>query len=163
MKTSSISTLKKELSFLPAGDVVDICLRLARYKKENKELLTYLLFDANNEAEYVRNIKEEIDHQFSEINRGHIYFAKKSIRKILRNTTKHIKYSSDKQTEVELLMHFCTALNKSGLNIASSNSLSNLYINQIRKIHSVIASLHEDLQHDYKIELQALDTIPLNQ
>ena len=84
MKASSISTLKKELASLPAGDVLEICLRLARYKKENKELLSYLLFDANNEPEYISSVKDEMDHQFAEINLGHLYFAKKSIRKILK-------------------------------------------------------------------------------
>ena len=82
MKASTISTLKKELATLPHSDVIDICIRLIKYKKENKELLSYLLFDANNELEYIRSIKDEIEIQFSEINRSQLYFAKKSIRKI---------------------------------------------------------------------------------
>jgi len=157
MKASTVSTLKKELNTLPNGDVVDICLRLAKFKKENKELLSYLLFDANNEAEYIRSIKEEIDLQFAEINLSHMYFAKKSIRKILKNTAKYIKYSNHKQTEVELLIHFCTKLKKSGIRIAANNSISNLYTNQLRKINLAIGSLHEDLQHDYQEEVAQLN------
>jgi len=157
MKPSTVSTLKKELNALPNGDVVDICLRLVKYKKENKELLSYLLFDANNEAEYIRSVKEEIDLQFAEINLSHMYFAKKSIRKILKNTAKYIKYSNHKQTEVELLIHFCTKLKKSGIRIAANNSISNLYTNQLRKINLAIGSLHEDLQHDYQEEVAQLN------
>lgn len=156
MKASTISTLKKELATLPQGDVIDICMRLIKYKKENKELLSYLLFDANNELEYIRSIKEEIDLQFSEINRSQLYFAKKSIRKILKITNKFIRYSGHKQTEVELLIHFCTKFKKSGIPIKSNNSLSNLYVNQVRKIHTAISALHEDLQHDYLEEIAAL-------
>lgn len=156
MKASTISTLKKELATLPHSDVIDICLRLIKYKKENKELLSYLLFDANNEPEYIRNIKEEIDIQFTEINLGHLYFAKKSIRKILKTTNKYIRYSGHKQTEVELLIHFCTKYKKSGIPIKSSNSLSNLYENQVRKIRIAISALHEDLQHDYLEEITEL-------
>ena len=157
MKASSISILKKELAALPHSDVIDICMKLVKYKKENKELLSYLLFDANNELEYIRNIKQEIDQQYSEINLGHLYFAKKSIRKILKTTTKYIRYSGHKQTEVELLIHFCTKFKKSGISIRSSNSLSNLYLNQLRKIHVAISALHEDLQHDYLEEITALN------
>jgi hypothetical protein len=157
MKASSISTLKKELSTLPAADVIEICIKLAKFKKENKELLSYLLFDANNELEYVRNIKEEIDLQFAEINRSQMYFAKKSIRKILKATTKYIRYSNHKQTEVELLIHFCSNLKNSGIPVQSNNSLSNLYKNQVRKVHTAISTLHEDLQHDYKEELAVLN------
>jgi len=157
MKASSISTLKKELVTLPNSDVIDICMKLVKYKKENKELLSYLLFDANNELEYIRNIKEEIDLQFAEINLSHLYFAKKSIRKILKTTNKYIRYSGHKQTEAELLIHFCTKLKKSGISIQSSNSLSNLYLNQVRKIRFTISALHEDLQHDYLEEMAALN------
>ncbi len=156
MKASTISMLKKELATLPNSDVIDICMRLVKFKKENKELLSYLLFDVNNEPEYIRSIKEEIDRQFSEINKSQLYFAKKSIRKILKITTKYIRYSGHKQTEVELLIHFCTKLKHSGISIKSSNSLSNLYVNQFRKIHMAIGALHEDLQHDYMEEIAGL-------
>lgn len=156
MKASTISTLKKELVTLPVSDVVDLCLKLAKYKKENKELLSYLLFDANNETEYIRNVKSEIDNLFGEINLSHLYFAKKSIRKILKITAKYIRYSGHKQTEVELLLYFCTKLKKSGILNGSGNSLSNLYVNQVRKIKLAINTLHEDLQYDYSQELNSL-------
>jgi len=157
MKASSISILKKELATLPHSDVIEICMKLVKYKKENKELLSYLLFDANNELEYIRNIKAEIDLQFAEINLSHLYFAKKSIRKILKITNKYIRYSGQKQTEVELLIHFCAEFKKSGISIKSSNSLSNLYLNQVSKIHVSISALHEDLQHDYLKEIAVLN------
>ena len=157
MKASTISTLRKELNTLPAGDLLDLCLKLIKYKKENKELVSYLLFDANNEPEFIKSIKEEIDLQFAEINMSHLYFAKKSIRKILKTTNKYIRYSGHKQTEVELLIHFCAKLKQSKIPYKSSNSLLNLFKNQVRKIHIAIASLHEDLQHDYKEELAALN------
>jgi len=160
MKASSISTLKKELSTLPAGDVIDICMKLAKYKKENKELLSYLLFDANDEKEYIKSIKEEINIQFAEINLSHLYFAKKSIRKILKNTNKYIRYSGNKQTETELLIHFCSKLIETGIPIKTNASLSNMYVNQLRKVNQAISALHEDLQHDYQEEIAVLK-IPL--
>jgi hypothetical protein len=157
MKASTISTLRKELNTLPAGDLLDLCLKLIKYKKENKELVSYLLFDANNEPEFIKSIKEEIDQQFAEINTSHLYFAKKSIRKILKTTNKYIRYSGHKQTEVELLIYFCAKLKHSKIPYKSSNSLLNLFKNQVRNIHLAIATLHEDLQHDYKEELATLN------
>ena len=157
MKASTISTLRKELNTLPAGDLMELCLKLIKYKKENKELVSYLLFDANNEPEFIKSIKEEIDIQFAEINMSHLYFAKKSIRKILKSTNKYIRYSGHKQTEVELLIYFCAKLKQSKIPYKSSNSLLNLFKNQVRKIHLAISSLHEDLQHDYMEELTALN------
>jgi hypothetical protein len=157
MKVCTVSNLKRELGTLPAGDVLELCMKLVKYRKENKELLSYLLFDANNEPEFISSTKAEIDIQFAEINRSQMYFAKKSIRKILKTTNKYIRYSGRKQTEVELLIHFCTKLKHSGIPFKSSNSLFNLYKNQVRKIHSAIAVLHEDLQHDYLEEIADLN------
>jgi hypothetical protein len=40
METASISEIKKELKTLTPQQLQDICIRLAKYKKENKELLS---------------------------------------------------------------------------------------------------------------------------
>ncbi|MCD4789014.1 MAG: hypothetical protein K8R37_03355 [Bacteroidales bacterium] len=156
MKPASISQLKQEMKNRSSNELLEICLRLARFKKENKELLTYLLFEVQDEQTYVESIKKEIDRQFQEINKSNIYFAKKSIRKIVRTTNKFIRYSSRKQTEVELLMHFCKRLKDSGIPMNKSIALSNIYIRQIQKIKKAISTLHEDLQYDYGEELKSL-------
>ena len=156
MKTASVSILKKELSTLPYSEVLKICMQLVKYKKENKELLNYLLFDAGNEQEYVNTIKGEIDFCFQEINTNHLYFAKKSIRKILKITTKYIRYSSHKRTEVDLLIYFCIKLKNSGIPIRTSTSLSNLFDRQVEKIKIAISTMNEDLQFDYMSELKLL-------
>jgi len=156
MKAASISALKKELTALPPEEVLKICMQLAKYKKENKELLHYLLFEAYDEQGYIESIKKEIDQQFSEINTSHLYFAKKSIRKILKITNKYIRYSCQKRTEVDLLIYFCTKLKKSGIPIRSSAAMHNLYLGQVQKIKKALATLHEDLQFDYKDEIRLL-------
>jgi hypothetical protein len=46
MKASSIKEIKTELSSLSAESLQDLCLSLARFKKENKEFLSYQLFEA---------------------------------------------------------------------------------------------------------------------
>jgi hypothetical protein len=156
MKPAPITYLKKELQQRSAADLLEICLRLARFKKENKELLTYLLFESYNEQAYIDAIKKEMDQQFEEINQSNIYFAKKSIRKIVRDTNKFIRYSGHKKTEVELLLHFCRCLNNSGIPMNKSVALQNIYTRQVEKIKKTISSLHEDLQFDYRQELEAL-------
>lgn len=153
MKTASVTELKKELQNLPPKKLVETALRLAKYKKENKELLTYLLFEADDEAAFVEGVKEEMDAQFAEINRSHIYYAKKSLRKILRFANKHIKYSGEKQTEVELLLHFCQRMKKSGINYRRDAAMVNLYTRQVEKIEKALGKLHEDLREDYRNDL----------
>lgn len=131
-------------------------MRLAKYKKDNKELLTYLLFEANDEAGYIESLKKEIDIQFEGMNKSNLYFVKKSLRKTLRFTNKHIKYSGSKQTEVELLIYFCLKMKSLELPIQTSTVLNNLYQRQIQRIRKALSALHEDLQFDYKEDIESL-------
>ena len=156
MEIVSISHIKKELNNLPLKEIQEVVIRLAKYKKENKELLSYLLFDAWNEDEYIKQVKEEIDFEFLSLNRSSFYLAKKTIRKVLRTTKKYIRFSDKKETEVELLLYFCMKLKDSRLNYKSSRVIFNLYINQVKRIQKVIGMLHEDLQYDYREQLEAL-------
>ena len=116
MKASTVHELKDELKHLSVKELVELCNRLARFKKENKELLTYLLFEAHDEKGYIQSVKTEVEQQFAEIPKGNsLYLQKKSIRKILRTVNKYNRYSGIKTTEVELLLYFCNQLSQSGI------------------------------------------------
>jgi len=156
MRSSSIHEIKQELVALKAAEVTALCLRLARFKKENKELLTYLLFEAQDEQHYIKNIKQEIGELFAEINLSHLYFAKKTLRKILRVINKHSRYSGHKQTDMELRIFFCQQLKASGIPFRQNAVLGNIFDGQLKKINAALATLHEDLQHDYRKELSIL-------
>jgi hypothetical protein len=158
MRPATLNELQKELSALPPKRVLEICARLIKYKKENKELLTYLLFEADDEEAYKKGVKEEIDTQFGEMNKSNLYLAKKTIRKVLRTINKYIRYSGSKQTEAELRIYYCLKLKESNIRIDKSQVLKNLYDNQRNKIESALSKLHEDLQLDYKRELEELES-----
>ena len=156
MQASTLNELQKELITLPSKQLVELCIRLAKYKKDNKELLTYLLFEANDEEAFISSIKTEVDEQFIAINSSNLYLAKKSIRKILRMINKFVRYSQIKQTDLELRIYYCRKLKDSGIAIEKSPVLMNLYNNQLKKIEATLSKLHEDLQYDYKKELESL-------
>lgn len=159
MKALSAQEIKQELQTLKTGELVNLCLRLARFKKENKELLTYLLFEAHDEAGFIVSVKSEIDTSFEEINISQLYFAKKTLRRILRMINKFVRYSGDKQTEIELRIYYCTKMNSSGIPLRQNAVIANLYDGQMKKIRTLLASLHEDLQHDYRRELEKIGFI----
>ncbi|MBX2826939.1 MAG: hypothetical protein KTR22_02180 [Flavobacteriaceae bacterium] len=156
MKAASVAQLKKELKFRSSDELEALCLRLARFKKENKELLTYLLFESEDEAGYIDSVKEQIDDGFEGINTSSFYYVKKSIRKILRETKKYIRYSNHKETEVELLLHFCYKMRSFSPSIKRSRTMMNLHDRQITLIENKVAGLHEDLQYDYTLELEKI-------
>jgi hypothetical protein len=156
MKAVTVKELKEELINYSPKELRDLCLRLARFKKENKELLTYLLFESSDEAQYIESIKSDIDEQFEQINKKSPYLIKKSFRKILRTLRKYSRYSLKKETEVELLVYFCKKLINFTPSIGRNTGLQKLYNNQIETIKKKITLLHEDLQFDYRTELNSL-------
>ena len=150
MRSSSIHEIKQELVNFKTAELTSLCLRLVRFKKENKELLTYLLFEAQDEQGYIKHVKKEIEELFGDINLTQLYFAKKTLRKILRVINKHSRYSGNKQTDIELRIFFCQQLKVSGIPFRQNAVLSNIFDGQLKKIDAALATLHEDLQHDYQ-------------
>ncbi|WP_026755456.1 hypothetical protein [Sediminibacter sp. Hel_I_10] len=157
MKAVSVVTIRKELKFKTKDELETLCLRLSRFKKENKELLTYLLFEAHDEEGYIETVKAEIDEQFEEINTNNFYYIKKSVRKILRNVKKYIRYSLNKETEVALLLYFCKRLKMMRPSISKNTTLTNLYGRNVEAVTKKILKLHEDLQYDYGEVLKDLN------
>ncbi len=157
MKAATVSELKDEMKHLPATQLLELCMRLARFKKENKELLTYLLFEAHDEQAYIKSVKDFIDEQFAEIPKGNsLYLVKKSLRKILRYTNKYIRYAGSKTIEIQLLLYYLLKLKESGIPVEKSVQLTNLYAGQLKKIGKLLPALHEDLQYDYAQEFERL-------
>ena len=156
MKAVTVKELKKELSNRTPNELLDLCLRLSRFKKENKELLTYLLFESSDEVTYIESVKREIDQQFEQVNKKTYYLIKKSVRRILTNVKKYSRYSLKKETEVDLLIYFCTKLKNFTPSIHRNVRLQNIYIKQVETINKKVSALHEDLQYDYEEDLNEL-------
>ena len=157
MKAASIHELKKQMVKLDHGDLLEACLRLARFKKDNKELLTYLLFESRDESQYITTVCTEIDELFKAIkHKKKLYFAKKSVRKIIRSVEKFVRYSGNKDTEVAIRIHFCRAFNSSGIPYKKTKVTANMFDSQSKKIEKALEKLHPDVQHEYRLELEKI-------
>jgi hypothetical protein len=156
MKPASVNEIKKELEARNHNQLLSFCLRLAKFKKENKELLTFLLFEADDIASYVENVKQETTGLFDNINTAGIYYVKKSVRKILRHVNKHIRFTASKQAEAEMLIHFCNSIISFSIPVHKSKPLLKMYETQLKKIDEALSTLHEDLQYDLKKQLKKI-------
>tara|TARA_B110000305_G_C19405220_1_gene622346 strand:+ start:362 stop:841 length:480 start_codon:yes stop_codon:yes gene_type:complete len=159
MKAVTVSILKNELRQHSQQELVEICLQLAKFKKENKELLSYVLFDSRDEDEYIRAIKEEMDEEFSNFNYDRLYFVKKSTRKTLRIIKKYIRYSKKKETEAHVLLYFCTKMKGLSSTYKRSLQMTNIYERQLAAVKKAVSTLHEDLQYDFNIEIEELEKL----
>lgn len=156
MQTKSIKEIRDELKNYPPEELQQLCLRMARFKKDNKELLTYLLFESEDEQAFIDSVKQDIDEGFKSMNRRTGYYIKKSVRKILKDTTQAIRYSGLKTTEADLLIYFCRKMRTERIPMSTSLVLRNMYARQVKKIEAAVGKLHEDLQFDYEADLTYL-------
>lgn len=153
MNASTIQEIKAELEHKSNKELLSLCLRLAKFKKENKELLSFLLFESYDINTYIKNIKSQTDDFFKEINTSGTYYIKKSIRKILRYINKQIKFASTKLVEAELLIHFCNNIIFYKIPLNKSRQLQKIFDTQFQKMETAIETLHPDLQYDLKKQI----------
>ena len=155
MKPASTQQIKEELKSLSQKEVVDLCLRLVRSKKENKELLSYILFESADRQNYVDTLKSEMDDAFASLPSNR-YFIKKGLRTMLRDITRHSRYMGEKEPETELRLHFCRTMKLYGMASHKQQATMTIYTQQLDKIQGLIPQLHEDLQYDFQKEFNAL-------
>ena len=155
INTYNLQAVKKELQHLSVSQLSDLCLRLAKYKKENKELLSYLLFEVDNEVGYIESIKQEIDELFKTLP-NHSYYLAKTLRKILKLITKHVKFMGSKTAEIELLIHYSHQYINHVDKRTGYKPLRQLLHKQLEKVAKLISALHEDLQYDHKHDFEKL-------
>ena len=154
MNPASIEDIKKELQHLPQKKVLDLTLRLARFKKENKELLTYLLFESHDVAGYIKILQGDMDEKFAAVDPSSVSKAKKEYRKILRVVNRQIKYIGSKSAAVELLLYFSMKLRTRESTLHSR--LQTIFIQQLTKAEKLLPLIEDDLQFDYRQKIDAL-------
>ncbi len=158
MKAAGISDIKKELEHLQTKELLDLCIALAKHKKDNKEYLGYLLFEAHDKNQFIKEVKEEIDTHFDALKlQSNLYYVKKSLRKILRIISKYAKYTDDKALNGELYIYFCLKLKNSGIPYHKSQMIVNIMEGTVKKINTLISTLHPDLQNDFLIDLDKIN------
>jgi hypothetical protein len=151
MQASSVDTLKAELKTLPPKKVLELLLRLTRFKKENKELLTYLLFESHNIQGYIEQIKMEITEAFEELDNSRAY--KKGFRKIQRMINKPIKYMGNRMATVELYLFMAEKIKEQKKSLFTRSFLDKTLHQYIGKIEKLLPLVDEDLRHDVKRQL----------
>ena len=76
MKAEKLTDIKKELTHKTGKELIELTLRLAKYKKDNKELLSYLLYYAEDPMQYAEALKRELEPEFQEFQKHHYYSGK---------------------------------------------------------------------------------------
>jgi hypothetical protein len=150
MLDHSLADIKQELLHLSHSELIAITTRILKFKKENKELAEFILFHEKQEIEFIAKCKSGMSVMFKDVNQRSVFLAKKTIRKIARTNTKLYNFSKSPIVGISIASHFCEELMKMKLDIRTSQTLVNMYASHLKKIEKYIATLHEDLQYDYK-------------
>ena len=159
MKAASLIQIKKELETISPQKLMALSLRLIKYKTENKELISYLLFDEDDQAAYISDIKYEITELLADVKILPPYMVKRTFRKSLKLISKYSKYMGSKDAEAELLIHFCKTVYQTGISRYTYKAVLNIYISTLVKVEKLLPAVHPDLRADYESELKTLSKI----
>lgn len=151
----SIKEIKNELAQKSKVDILEYCVRLSRFKKENKELLYFLLFQKDDLTAFIEQVNAETQAGFEALNTNSIYFIKKGVRKILRELNKKNRFALASEVESETLSYFCNCMNEYAIPMQKSTQLKNIYEAQLQKIEKSLDKLHPDLQYDLRQKLKS--------
>ena len=157
MRAASLAQIKSELKEKSREELLELCVKMAKFKVLNKEYLTYLIFEAEQEAEFIQLVKETMNDMLDDMNTSSLFYMKKTIRKVLRYIKKCIAFSKKADTEVELLLSFIEALQNLEPSIFRSKILSNMYHRQKEMMHRKLNKLHPDAAYDFLKRLEELN------
>lgn len=156
MKVASAQEIRKTLLNMEPREITDVVMRMLRYKKDNKELASYLLYNSSDEQAFVDEITEEINASFAELKYEGAYKYTKQIRKIIRLANKPIRYSGLPSTQVEVLLCILENLKPILSGKHGSNVLSGIYMRQVDIVAKAMDKLHEDIRYDYVKQFERL-------
>jgi DNA-directed RNA polymerase specialized sigma54-like protein len=156
MQIPSLAQLKKELSYLPEKELIEVILELSKFSRDNKAFLFFKLNEKDNPGLYVEMAQEELAIEFQNARADHYYYAKKSAQKIRRKMNKLLKLTKHKTDQIEVILFFCEHLRENGFLDHRHAVLENIYQMQIKKAVKLIAGLHPDLQFDYEGRIEEL-------
>lgn len=156
MKFPSLAQLKKELKLLNEQELQELIVDLSKFSRDNKAYLFFKLNEVQQPNLFVEMVQEELENEFLNSRSDHYYYAKKSAQKIRRKMNKLLKLSKDKSQQVDVILYFCERLKEEGFLRHNSTVLDNLYQVQLRKAQKLVDGLHEDLQYDYRLQLEEL-------
>lgn len=157
MKTYSLSEIKNELVDLSPKQLTEICLKLARMKKDNKDYLAFLLFSASDKGHFVSEVKADIEKEFEAVKQQSVlYYTRKTLRKILRIVNRYCKFVDSKPHVIEMRIHYLQCIKNSEVPYWKSRQLTNLYQAELMKVQSLIETLHEDLRGDYAADMEKI-------
>lgn len=159
MKAATLHQIKKELETISPQKLMALSLRLIKFKTENKELISYLLFDEDDQAGYISDIKHEISELLASIKSMPPYLVKRTLRKALKLITKYCKYMGSKDAEAELLIHFCKIVYNEGISRYTYKAVLNIYLSTLIKVQKLLPYVHVELQNDFENEIIRLQKI----
>lgn len=145
---TTMGNLKQELQAQERKELIDLCLHLARFRNENKELITYMLFHAQDPLGYAEEYKRMIEEPFDKYLMNP-YFLAKGIRKSFRLISRYAKVSKSKEGECELYLHLADLFMERIQGKLVHKTLIMLLERALKKAHQLILKMHEDFQMDY--------------
>ncbi len=154
MKAASIKQLRTEIGNLPPHKLAALTERLIKYKKDNKELASYIIFYEEDEAGFADDVETALEEQFGLINFKTAFFAKKGLRKMIRIANKFLRYTPNKSTQARIIMDVLSRLALIPASLKKNTQIKNMQVSLLKKLDDILLQVHQDERHDFEKQLK---------
>jgi len=155
MELISSAEIKKGLKTLPKMVLEKMIMRLARLKKENKELLHFELRLNGDADQYKEEVWEEIksylDTEFSGIR-----LQMKALKRANRLISKYGRLSQVREGEAELIIRVIKLVISDRRTEIKRNIIQRFLHTQLKKAYSLSRKFHPDLKYDLEAEIMVI-------
>lgn len=144
----ALADIKQALQQATPNELRDLCVRLARFKQDNKQLLHYALFYQDRPEVFIEEVNVRLKEAVETFNYSHAYWVKKGLRKWQRQVNLLGRISGEPWVQAKLQGMYALACYEAASKVAATEVLTNLCAQATKKFYAQVAKLEADWQHD---------------
>lgn len=154
MEIAGLADIRKELIHQSPDELVELVLRLARFRQDNKALAGYWLFDRQNPTEFLRQVHQALDHGFDELNFSTGYWVKKGLRKWQRQVNLYGRICGEAWMQADMQSYYVWVCLRAQKRLSDPNYLAPLLASAEKKRVTLVKKLDDDVQHDIQRQFE---------
>lgn len=154
MDAASLADIRKELAHQSPAELMELVVRLARFRLDNKALIGYWLFDRTNQAQFLAQVHLALDEALASMNFSSAYFVKKSLRKWQRQVNLYGRICGEPWMLADLQGYYVWTCLRAQKKVMYPDYFVELIRAAQRKFNTLLLKLEPDMQHDMQRQFE---------
>ena len=154
MEIAGLAEIRKELIHQSPDELIELVLRLARFRQDNKALTGYWLFNRQDPNQFLQQVHIALEDGFRTLNFSSGYWVKKGLRKWQRQVNLYGRICGEAWMQADMQSYYVWICLRAQSRLAEPLYLASLVAAAEKKRLSFVKKLDADLQHDLQRQFE---------